>query len=180
MSTPMTMKTIVFSSLFFAAQVLAQAQEKPPNTGYNGGEDNPQDPDDAGSEGASKGAFSISKGGLAAIIVVAVLVVIGGVASAVLFWLAKKKQWDVRQSIRRASRRITGRGGPEPSKRQNRRTGVRLNDPPPPRNGRMNQMHDLEKGFAPKSSLQPKTTTTITGNFKMDSRETNGMDRSHR
>lgn len=78
MSTPMTMKTIVFSSLFFAAQVLAQAQEKPPNTGYNGGEDNPQDPDDAGSEGASKGAFSISKGGLAAIIVVAVLVVIGG------------------------------------------------------------------------------------------------------
>lgn len=68
-----------------------------------------------------------------------------------------------------------------PSKRQNRRTGVRLNDPPPQRrNERMNQMNDLEKGFAPKSSLQPKTTTTITGNFKTDARDGKGAERVQR
>jgi hypothetical protein len=67
-------------SLFLSAllPLLVLAQEATPNQGYNGGEDNPQDPDDAGSAGASKGAFGISKGGLAAIIVVAVLVAVAG------------------------------------------------------------------------------------------------------
>lgn len=45
---------------------------------YNGGDDNPPDPNDAGAEGSSKGAFSLSKGGIAAIIVVAVIVAVGG------------------------------------------------------------------------------------------------------
>ena len=49
-----------------------------PNTGYNGGDDNPIDPTDAGAAGAQKGGFSLSKGGLAAIIVVISLVVIVG------------------------------------------------------------------------------------------------------
>jgi hypothetical protein len=49
-----------------------------PNTGYNGGEDNPIDPSDAGAAGAQKGGFSLSKGGLVAIIVVISLVVILG------------------------------------------------------------------------------------------------------
>lgn len=44
----------------------------------------------------------------------------------------------------------------------------------------MNQMNDLEKGFAPKSSLQPKTTTTITGNFKTDARDGKGAERVQR
>lgn len=60
------------------AQTVAQATttqpSSPRNTGYNGGDDNPQDPSDAGAAGTSKGAFNLSKGGLAAIIVVAVLV----------------------------------------------------------------------------------------------------------
>jgi len=56
----------------------ADPSQRTPNTGYNGGDDNPQDPSDAGAEGASKGAFTLSKGGLAAIIVVAVLVAVGG------------------------------------------------------------------------------------------------------
>jgi len=66
---------------FLARQAVAQATttdpaapQKSANTGYNGGDDNPQDPSDAGAEGTSKGAFNLSKGGLAAIIVVAVLV----------------------------------------------------------------------------------------------------------
>lgn len=49
-----------------------------PNTGYNGGEDNPIDPTDAGAAGAQKGGFTLSKGGLAAIIVVIALVIIVG------------------------------------------------------------------------------------------------------
>jgi hypothetical protein len=59
--------------------VLAQSQ-LPPAT-YNGGDDNPPDPSDAGAAGAQKGAFNLSDGALAAIIVVAVIVVIGGSTS---------------------------------------------------------------------------------------------------
>ena len=66
-----------------ATQVATATQSAPtavrtPNTGYNGGEDNPMNPDDAGAAGASKGDFTLSKGGLAAIIIVAVLVAVGG------------------------------------------------------------------------------------------------------
>ncbi|KAF1850210.1 uncharacterized protein K460DRAFT_372525 [Cucurbitaria berberidis CBS 394.84] len=160
-------RALLFS---FLLPLLALAQSSPaqsslPPAGYNGGTDNPQDPSDAGAEGAQKGAFSLSKGALAAIIVVAVIVVIGGIGSATLFWLAKKRQWDVRQSIRRASRRLTGRATTDVSKqnRNNRRTGIRLNSPPPGKNAgsKPKQEHDLEKGF-PMSNKQPKTTTTIT------------------
>ncbi|KAL1610650.1 hypothetical protein SLS60_002320 [Paraconiothyrium brasiliense] len=140
-----------------------------PNAGYNGGDDNPLDPSDAGAAGEQKGGFSLSKGGLAAIIVVISLVVVVGVASAVLFWLAKKRQWDVRQSLRRASRRITGRSTADLSaaKRQNRRTGVRLDSPPAGRRARPGQEKDLEKGL----SDNPKrgtTTTKITSTFDLE------------
>ncbi|KAF2193931.1 hypothetical protein K469DRAFT_727414 [Zopfia rhizophila CBS 207.26] len=141
----------------------APSPQGTPNTGYNGGEDNPIDPNDAGAAGSSKGAFALSKGALAAIITVAVLVAVGGTVSAVLFWLAKKRQWDVRQSIRRASRRLTGRS--EVSKRQNRRTGVRLNSPPPSRTARKER--DLEKGV-PATGQNGKTTTTISSTFDVD------------
>ncbi|KAH8707538.1 hypothetical protein GQ44DRAFT_715764 [Phaeosphaeriaceae sp. PMI808] len=144
--------------------VLAQ-NSKPselPPAQYNGGDDNPPNPSDAGAAGTQKGAFELSSGALAAIIVVAVIVVIGGIASATLWWLAKKRQWDVRQSIRRASRRITGRGNTDQKKtRENRRTGIRLNSPPPGKNSKPRQEHDLEKGL-PLSNKTPQTTTTIT------------------
>lgn len=58
--------------------VLAQSQSELPPAQYNGGDDNPPDPSDAGAQGAQKDAFNLSKGALAAIIVVAVIVVIGG------------------------------------------------------------------------------------------------------
>ncbi|KAF9729585.1 hypothetical protein PMIN01_12449 [Paraphaeosphaeria minitans] len=158
-----------------------------PNTGYNGGDDNPEDPSDAGAAGTQQGGFSLSKGGLAAIIVVISLVVILGgknsslhspsnvnthtytVSSAVLFWLAKKRQWDVRQSLRRASRRLTGRSTVDrpATKRQNRRTGVRLASPPAGRRKQPGREKDLEKGL----SEMPKrgtTTTKITSTFDVD------------
>lgn len=156
-------RALLFSFLL-PLVALAQQSELPP-AGYNGGTDNPQDPSDAGAEGTQKGAFSLSKGAIAAIIVVAVIVVIGGVGSATLWWLAKKRQWDVRQSLRRASRRLTGRSTADVNKqnRNNRRTGIRLNSPPPGKNagGRPRQDRDLEKGL-PLSNKEAKTTTTIT------------------
>lgn len=142
-----------------------------PNTGYNGGEDNPIDPTDAGAAGAQKGGFTLSKGGLAAIIVVIALVIIVGISSAVLFWLAKKRQWDVRQSLRRASRRLTGRSTADLSatKRQNRRTGVRLNSPPAPKRatGRPGQEKDIEKALQD-DPKRGKTSTNITSTFDVE------------
>jgi hypothetical protein len=171
--------------LSFLLPVLALAQDSSgselPPAGYNGGADNPQDPSDAGAAGSQKGAFSLSGGAIAAIIVVAVVVVLGSstssfissegaqansrlVASGTLWWLAKKRQWDVRASIRRASRRFTGRSVPDKSQqnRQNRRTGIRLNSPPPGKAA--NKMRDVEKGLP--MSNKPQTTTTITSVMK--------------
>jgi hypothetical protein len=87
------------------------------------------------------------------------------VASGTLWWLAKKRQWDVRASIRRASRRFTGRSTADKSQqnRQNRRTGIRLNSPPPGKNA--SKMRDVEKGL-PMTNKEPRTTTTITSVMK--------------
>jgi len=86
------------------------------------------------------------------------------VASATLFYLAKKRQWDVRQSFRRASRRLTGRPDVSKVNRQTRRTGVRMASPPPPAK---NMLRDLEKG-TPAGSEKGKTTTTITSTFEVE------------
>lgn len=75
------MSRALFFSVLFPLLVLAQDSNQEstlPPAGYNGGTDNPQDPSDAGAAGGTKGAFGLSNGGLIAIIVVAVIVVIGG------------------------------------------------------------------------------------------------------
>ncbi|OCK77684.1 hypothetical protein K432DRAFT_284058, partial [Lepidopterella palustris CBS 459.81] len=136
-----------------------------PNDGYNGGNDNPVDPSTAGASGNTQGAFSLSKGALVAIITVVVVVAVLGSASVVLFYLAKKRQWDVRQSLRRASRRLTGRSDvskvDRQTNRQNRRTGVRIASPPPSARKTNQREHDLEKGV-PAAGEKGRTTTTIT------------------
>jgi hypothetical protein len=75
------MSRALFFSLLLPLLALAQdsssGSELPP-AGYNGGSDNPQDSDDAGAAGSSKGAFELSPGALVAIIVVAVIVALGG------------------------------------------------------------------------------------------------------
>jgi hypothetical protein len=180
-----TMSGPLLVSFLFPLLALAQSSssdsELPP-PGYNGGADNPQDPSDAGAAGSQKGAFSLSGGAIAGIIVVAVIVVLGvgkfmsfpsegasanshPVASGTLWWLAKKRQWDVRASIRRASRRFTGRSTADKTQqnRQNRRTGIRLNSPPPGKNA--NKMRDVEKGL-PMTNKESRTTTTITSVMK--------------
>jgi len=58
--------------------------------------------------------------------------------------MAKKRGWDVRKSLRHASRRLTGRPLPPTRKQANRGTAIRLQSPP----RTTGKPRDLEKGAA--------------------------------
>jgi len=60
----------------------------------------------AGASGTSNDGFQISRGAIIAIIVVVVVVAIFGIASTVLFYLAKKREWKVRETLRRSARKV--------------------------------------------------------------------------
>ncbi|CAK3997115.1 Hypothetical predicted protein [Lecanosticta acicola] len=60
---------------------------------------------DAGASGGTAG-FTLSTGGLVAIIIVVVAGVIFGVTTTALFVIAKRRQWTMRQTMRRASRKV--------------------------------------------------------------------------
>ncbi|KFZ11891.1 hypothetical protein V501_04521 [Pseudogymnoascus sp. VKM F-4519 (FW-2642)] len=62
--------------------------------------------DDAGAAGPSSGSVTISRGGIIAIGVVVGFVVVFGVVSSVLFYLAKKRSWEIRASIRKSAKRV--------------------------------------------------------------------------
>ncbi|KAK1056425.1 hypothetical protein LTR74_014903 [Friedmanniomyces endolithicus] len=121
-----------------SAAPVATAQTSSNATSYDGGSSGSGAAvnTDAGASGSGS-SFSISKGGLAAIIVVVVIVALFCIASTILFVVAKRRQWDIRASIRRASRRITGRRGAPPTPRtpgaNNRRTAVNAGRPASPR-----------------------------------------------
>ncbi|TKA82805.1 hypothetical protein B0A55_01058 [Friedmanniomyces simplex] len=123
------------STAYSAAQVpstlspAASSQTSSDTSAYNGGSSGSGSDvnTDAGASGSGS-SFSISKGGLIAVIVVVVIVALFGIASTILFVVAKRRQWNVRASIRRVSRRLTGRAGAPPTPRtpgrNNRRTTV--------------------------------------------------------
>ena len=46
------------------------------------------------------------------------------VASVVLYILAKRRQWNIRQSIKRASRRLTGKSAPKDDAMRKKRSGI--------------------------------------------------------
>lgn len=120
----------------------------------------------AGAEGADDGSFKMSKGGMIAIIVVVVVVAVGGIVSTVLFFIAKKRQWEVRKSLKRVSRRLTGRStagaGAARDNRENRRTAVRMASPPAGKNRsaapKQNKERDLEKGEKKPAGRREKPT----------------------
>ncbi|KAI0200956.1 hypothetical protein F4808DRAFT_427378 [Astrocystis sublimbata] len=110
--------------------------------------------DNAGAAGDSPGAAQLSHGALIAIIVVVAGVVILGISTAVLFYLAKKKEWRVRENIRRSARKVvtalTPRRAEFPrsakdSSARAARGRVRLDDVPPTPKLRS---EDVEKGLA--------------------------------
>jgi len=80
---------------------------------------------DAGASGSSPSSFDLSTGAMIAIIVVVVVVVVFGVVSTVLYVLAKRRQWDIRQSMSRFSRRVTGRPDKVEDVRDNRKAEAR-------------------------------------------------------
>jgi hypothetical protein len=80
-----------------------------------------------GASGSDSSSFSLSQGGLIAIIIVVVAVAVFGIASIVLYVLAKRRQWNVRASLKRASRRLTGRSArskPSDDAAKKKRSGI--------------------------------------------------------
>ncbi|KAH6982149.1 hypothetical protein BKA56DRAFT_672908 [Ilyonectria sp. MPI-CAGE-AT-0026] len=105
---------------------------------------------DAGASGDSTGnSVSISNGGMIAIIVVVVVVLLVGISTTILFFVAKKREWKVKEALRKSARKVvtalTPRRSEFPSSaKESRRGRSRLNDvPPTPRL----RPEDLEKGL---------------------------------
>lgn len=145
-----------------------------------------------GASGSDAAAFRLSKGGLAAILIVVILVSLFGskyhslhapifiltrhtVASIVLFIVAKRRQWTMRQTLTRASRRLTGRftqpktpQTASAANRSSRRTGIRMGSPPRPgvkavyppghKRGLVVDVKDPEKGPQPLDGRAPTNT----------------------
>jgi hypothetical protein len=108
----------------------------------------------AGASGTSTGGLVLSGGALAAIIVVVVLVALVGIASMVLFWVAKKREWTVKETLRRSARKVVTALTPRRSefpksvKESSGRGGgrSRLDDVPPTPRIKPEYL-DLEKGL---------------------------------
>ncbi|KAI6377750.1 hypothetical protein MCOR25_002473 [Pyricularia grisea] len=107
----------------------------------------------AGAAGSSEGGVQLSSSALIAIIVVVSIVAVGGIASSVLFYLAKKREWKIRETIRRSARKVVTALTPRRTEfpkhvKESRSRGdgrVRLDDVPPTPRLRPG---DLEKGLA--------------------------------
>lgn len=67
----------------------------------------PQNPETAGASGDTETAITLNTGDQIAIAVVVSIVVLLGITSAILFYIAKKRQWEVRAALRRSARRFT-------------------------------------------------------------------------
>ncbi|OAQ99558.1 hypothetical protein LLEC1_01322 [Akanthomyces lecanii] len=62
---------------------------------------------DAGASGdSSKNSITLSTGGMIAIIVVVVVIALIGASTATLFFIAKKREWKVRETLRRSARKV--------------------------------------------------------------------------
>lgn len=114
----------------------------------------------AGASGSSSGGVELSREGLIAIIVVVAIVGLIGIASTVLFFVAKKREWTMRETLRRSARKVvtalTPRRTEFPSSVKDsvgRGGRVKLDDvPPTPRI----KESDMEKGLS--KSLREKRT----------------------
>ncbi|KAH7319770.1 hypothetical protein B0I35DRAFT_478090 [Stachybotrys elegans] len=111
---------------------------------------------DAGASGdSSSNSVNIPTGGLVAIIIVVVAVAILGASTAALFYIAKKREWTIKETIRRSAKKVvtvlTPRRTEFPDylkdgRPSSRRARARIADdvPPTPRL----RPEDIEKGLA--------------------------------
>lgn len=105
---------------------------------------------DAGASGGSSESFSLSRGAIIAIIVVACSICILGAVSAVLFYFAKKRDWQIRESIRKSARRVASALTPrrttfpkDVQKRKSNKGLSRIDEIP---NSPRTRSTDIEKG----------------------------------
>ncbi|KAH8897088.1 hypothetical protein GQ53DRAFT_712806 [Thozetella sp. PMI_491] len=121
-----------------------------------------------GASGTSDGSVQISRGALVAIIIVVVIIAILGISTSVLFYVAKKREWTIKETLRRSARKVVTALTPrrsefpksvkESSGRSRGGRGMKLNDvPPTPRIKPEHLELDLEKGA--------NTTRPKRGNF---------------
>ncbi|KAF7191230.1 hypothetical protein HII31_07253 [Pseudocercospora fuligena] len=100
--------------------------------GYSEGSSGNTVDTDAGASGSQSGGFTLSRGGLIAICIIVAVVALFGIVTLSLFIIAKRRQWTMRQTLKRASRRLTGRGGQRSTAgdRQSRRAGLQMTAQP--------------------------------------------------
>ncbi|KAG9757058.1 hypothetical protein KCU73_g4604, partial [Aureobasidium melanogenum] len=104
-----------------------------------------------GASGGDSGSFQLSKGAFAAIISVVSIGVGLGIIFLVLFVIARRRQWKVRQSIIRVSRRITGRFSSHPNKtalRSEKEPTLPIIEPRQPMGPRPAPSSRRQQGFA--------------------------------
>ncbi|KAM3066155.1 hypothetical protein ACMFMG_010504 [Clarireedia jacksonii] len=108
---------------------------------------------DAGASGTSSGSVQMSTGVMVAIIVAVVGVCLFGIISSVLYYLAKKRSWEVRKKIRASARRVAvaltpkrTTFGKDVHRRPSGRGLAKIDEvPPTPKNFRFGGSDDVEK-----------------------------------
>ncbi|EGS19912.1 uncharacterized protein CTHT_0044050 [Thermochaetoides thermophila DSM 1495] len=60
----------------------------------------------AGASGSSSGGIHISRGALIAIIVIVIVVASFGIATSILFYIAKRREWTVKETLRRSAKKV--------------------------------------------------------------------------
>jgi len=108
-SSIMTTSSIATTTNYPSQPTVNSGGADGPGTVANPVATTPAEQNAAGASGGSPGSFDLSVGALIAIGVIVGIVVIVAIASSVLFYLAKKRQWAIRDSIRASfrSRRLT-------------------------------------------------------------------------
>jgi hypothetical protein len=100
--------------------------------------------DDGASGPSSYDGAHISTGALVAILVIVAVVAIIGISTAILFFVAKKREWTVRETLRRSARRVVTALTPRSRSEFPRELKDDHPVPPTPRI----RPEDLEKGMA--------------------------------
>jgi len=115
---------------------------------------------DAGASGSDSGSITLSKGGIIAIIVIVVFVLVFGIASSVLWYFAKKRSWEVRKTIRRSARRVATALTPRRSTfpkdaRMSTRGLTKIDEVPPTPKFRSNDVEKANSKFTAFEMAEP-------------------------
>ncbi|KAI9770658.1 MAG: hypothetical protein M1839_003079 [Geoglossum umbratile] len=169
MAKTTTLLALALSFLLRALSVVAQSSTTPSPDGGSGdgGASSPQGGTAAGASGSDNGFVHMSKGVEIAVIIVVVIVGGGGIASAVFYYIAKKRQWEVRKSIRRSAVRLKNNlSTTNLQKSARRQTGAtKIAEPSTPHG---NKGRDVEKGNVAPATSKPKAQA-VKSEFEVES-----------